>query len=160
MEQRTGEDRADLEAEFARLERELQEARERRAAMAEVFSLISEAPTDVQTVFERILKNAARLCQSVLSAVYRRDDEQVHLAAYDQFSPESAAAVRKAYPVPLAGPNLVAVAIRERRVVHDPDVLISDGYSELQRTSNYRSILIVPMLRDDVAIGAVAVMRL
>jgi signal transduction histidine kinase len=56
--------------------------------------------------------------------------------------------------------NLISVAIRERRVVHEPDVLISGGYSELQRTSGYRSILVVPMLRDEVAIGAIAVMRL
>jgi len=68
--------------------------------------------------------------------------------------------VRKAYPAPLSSENLIAVAIRERRVVHEPDVLISGGYSELQRTSGYRSILIVPMMRDDVAIGAIAVMRL
>ena len=68
--------------------------------------------------------------------------------------------MRKAYPAPLAGKNLISVAIRERRVVHEPDVLISGGYSELQRTSGYRSILVVPMLRDDVAIGAIAVMRL
>jgi signal transduction histidine kinase len=39
-------------------------------------------------------------------------------------------------------------------------VLVSGGYSELQRTSGYRSILVVPMLRDEVAIGAIAVMRL
>ncbi len=32
--------------------------------------------------------------------------------------------------------------------------------SELQRTSGYRSILIVPMLRDEAAVGAIAVMRL
>src|SRR6201999_4621579 len=49
---------------------------------------------------------------------------------------------------------------RERRVVHESDLLISGGYSELQRASNYRSILIVPMLRDEIAIGAIAVMRL
>ncbi len=146
--------------ELARLERELQDARERQAATAEVLSLISDAPTDLQPVFERIVKNAARLCQSVLSAVYRRGGEHVHLVAHDQFSPESVAAVRKAYPAPLTSNNLIAVALRERRVVHEPDVLISGGYSELQRTSGYRSILVVPMLRDEVAIGAIAVMRL
>jgi C4-dicarboxylate-specific signal transduction histidine kinase len=96
----------------------------------------------------------------VLSAVYRRDGDHVDLVAYDQFSPESVAAVRKAYPAPLTSKNLISVAIRERRVVHEPDVLISGGYSELQRTSGYRSILVVPMLRDEVAIGAIAVMRL
>jgi signal transduction histidine kinase len=148
------------ETEVAQLARELGEARERQAATAEVLSLISDSPTDLQSVFDRIVKNAARLCQSVLSAVYRRDGEQVALVAHDQFSAESVAAVRKAYPAPLTSNNLISVALRERRVVHEPDVLISGGYSELQRTSGYRSILIVPMLRDEIAIGAIAVMRL
>jgi len=151
---------AGAKAEVARLALELGEARERQAATAEVLSLISDAPTDLEPVFDRIVKNAARLCQSVLSAVYRREGEHVHLVAHDQFSPESVAAVRKAYPAPLNSENLISVALRERRVVHEPDVLVSGGYSELQRTSGYRSILIVPMLRDEVAIGAIAVMRL
>ena len=146
--------------EVERLALELQEARERQAATAEILSLISNSPTGIQPVFDRIVKNAARLCQSVLSAVYRREGDHVHLVAYDQFSPESVAAVRKAYPAPLASKNLISVAIRERRVVHEPDVLVSGGYSDLQRTSGYRSILVVPMLRDEVAIGAIAVMRL
>jgi GAF domain-containing protein len=147
-------------AEIARLVLELQEARERQAATSEVLSLIADAPTDLATVFDRIVRNAARLCESVLSAVYRVDGDQVHLVAHDQFSPESVAAVRKAYPAPLSSGNLISVAVRERRVVHVADVLVSGGYSELQRTSGYRSILIVPMLRDDVAIGAIAVMHL
>src|SRR6478752_2148970 len=151
---------ADAQTEVARLALELAEARERQAATAEVLSLIADAPTDLLPVFDRIVRNAARLCQSVLSAVYRRDREHVHLVAHDQFSPESVAAVRKAYPASLTSPNLISVAIRESRVVHEPDVLVSGGYSELQRTSGYRSILVVPMLRDDVAIGAIAVMRL
>lgn len=148
------------QTEAERLALELQEARERQAATAEVLSLISDSPTGIQPVFDRIVKNAARLCQSVLSAVYRREGDQVHLVAYDQFSAESVAAVRKAYPAPLTSNNLISVAIRERRVVHEPAVLISGGYSDLQRTSGYRSILVVPMLRDEVAIGAIAVMRL
>jgi len=123
-----------VKAEVARLAAELGEARERQAATAEVLSLIADAPTDLLPVFERIVKNAARLCQSVLSAVYRTDGKHVHLIAHDQFSPESVAAVRKAYPAPIGSDNLISVAIRERRVVHEPDVLISGGYSELQRT--------------------------
>ena len=146
--------------EIEQLALELQEARERQAATAEILSLISDSPTGIQPVFDRIVKNAARLCQSVLSAVYRRDGDHVHLVAHDQFSPELVAAVRKAYPAPLTSKNLISVALRERRVVHEPDVLVSGGYSELQRTSRYRSILVVPMLRDEVAIGAIAVMRL
>src|SRR6266480_4048549 len=103
--------------EVTQLALELHEARERQAATAEVLSLISDSPTDLLPVFDRIVKNAARLCQSVLSAVYRRDGDHVHLVAHDQFSPESVAAVRKAYPAPLTSENLISVALRERRVV-------------------------------------------
>src|SRR5689334_6657573 len=145
---------------LAQLSLELQEARERQAATDEVLSLIADSPTELFPVFDRIVRHAARLCQSVLSAVYRRDGDHVHLVAHDHFSPESVAAVRKVYPAPISSENLISVAVRERRVVHVADVLISGGYSELQRTSGYRSILVVPMLRDDVAIGAIAVMRL
>src|SRR6516225_6018614 len=146
--------------ENTRLLNELRESLQQQTATADVLKVISRSTFDTQPVFETIIKNAARLCQSVLSAVYRSDGKLVHLVAHDQFSPESVAAVRAAYPVPIKSSNLIAVAVRERRVVHIPDVLVSGGYTELQRTSGYRSILVVPMIRDDVAIGAIAVMQL
>src|SRR5436309_8609176 len=105
--------------EVEQLVLELQEARERQAATAEILSLISDSPTGIQPVFDRIVKNAARLCQSVLSAVYRREGDYVHLVAYDQFSPQSLAAVRKAYHAPLTSKKLISVANRERCAVHE-----------------------------------------
>ena len=146
--------------ENTRLLNELRESLQQQTATADVLKVISRSTFDTQPVFETIIKNAAQLCQSVLSAVYRSDGELVHLVAHDQFSPESVAAVRTAYPAPIKSSNLIAVAVRERRVVHIADVLVSGGYTELQRTSGYRSILVVPMIRDDVAIGAIAVMQL
>ena len=145
--------------ENTRLLNELRESLQQQTATADVLTVISRSRFDVQPVFEAIIKRAAQLCQSVLSAVYRSDGKLVHLVAHDQFSPESAAAVQAAYPVPVTSSNIIAVAVRERRVVHHPDVLVSGGYTELQRASGYRSILVVPMLRDDVAIGAIAVMQ-
>jgi GAF domain-containing protein len=145
--------------ENARLLNELRASLEQQTAMSEVLGIVSSSATELQPVFETIVKNAARLCNSVLSAVYRSDGERVHLVAHDQFSAESVAAVRKAYPALLTSGNLIAVAVRERRVVHEADVLVSGGYSELQRTSGYRSILVVPMMRENTAIGAIAVMQ-
>jgi GAF domain-containing protein len=139
---------------------DLTESLEQQTATGEILASISASMSDTQPVFETIVRNAGRLCQSVLSAVYRSDGELAHLVAHDQFSPESVAAVEAAYPVPLSSGNLISVAIRERRVVHEPDVLVSGGYSELQRASGYRGILVVPMMKDDVAIGAIAVMKL
>jgi GAF domain-containing protein len=146
--------------ENTRLLNELREALQQQTATAEVLNVISRSAFDAQPVFETIIKNAAQLCQSVLSAIYRSDGELVHLVAHDQFSPESVAAVRAAYPVPITSSNVIAVAVRERRVVHIADVLVSGGYTELQRASGYRAILVVPIMQDDVAVGAVAVMQL
>jgi len=153
-------DQALIAIENTRLLNELRESLAQQTATAEVLNVISRSAFDAQPVFETIIKNAAQLCQSVLSAVYRSDGELVHLVAHDQFSPDSVAAVRAAYPVPITSSNLIAVAVRERRVVHIADVLVSGGYTELQRTSGYRAILVVPMMRDDVAIGAIAIMQL
>jgi len=153
-------DQALIAIENTRLLNELRESLAQQTATAEVLNVISRSAFDAQPVFETIIKNAAQLCQSVLSAVYRSDGELVHLVAHDQFSPDSVAAVRAAYPVPITSSNLIAVAVRERRVVHIADVLVSGGYTELQRASGYRAILVVPIMRDDVAIGAIAVMQL
>jgi two-component system, NtrC family, sensor kinase len=146
--------------ENTRLLNELRESLRQQTATADVLTDISRSAFDAQPVFETIIKNAAQLCQSVLSAIYRSDGELIHLVAHDQFSPESVRAVQAAYPVPITSSNMIAVAVRERRVVHIADVLVSGGYTELQRASGYRAILVVPITREDVAIGAIAVMQL
>jgi two-component system, NtrC family, sensor kinase len=153
-------DQAVIAIENVRLLNELRESLQQQTATADVLNVMSRSAFDAQPVFESIIKNAAQLCHSVLSAIYRSDGELVHLVAHDQFSPESVAAVRAAYPVPITSSNVIAVAIRERRVMHIADVLVSGGYTELQRASGYRAILVVPIMRDDVAVGAIAVMQL
>ena len=140
-------DQAVIAIENTRLVNELRKSLQQKTATAEVLNVISQSAFDAQPVFETIIKKAAQLCQSVLSAIYRSDGELVHLVAHDQFSPESVAAVRAAYPVPITSNNVIAVAVRGRRVVHLADVLASGGYTELQQASGY-------------AIGAIAVMQL
>jgi hypothetical protein len=97
--------------ENTRLLNELRESLQQQTAASEVLNVISRSTFDAQPVFETIIKNAARLCQSVLSAIYRSDGELVHLVAHDHFSPESVAAVQAAYPVPVPSSNLIAVAL-------------------------------------------------
>jgi transcriptional regulator with GAF, ATPase, and Fis domain len=118
-------DQAVIAIENTRLLSELRESLRQQTATADVLNVISRSAFDAQPVFETIIKNAAQLCQSVLSAIYRSDGELVHLVAHDQFSPDSVAAVRAAYPVPITSSNVIAVAVRERRVVHIADVLVS-----------------------------------
>ena len=57
--------------------------------------------------------------------------------------------------------SVIGRALLEGRVVHIPDVLADPDYTwaEPQRLGGYRSVVGVPMLRDGVPIGALALTR-
>ena len=52
---------ADLQEQLDRQTRELADAREQQAATSEILRVISSSPTDVQPVFETIVRSAVRL---------------------------------------------------------------------------------------------------
>src|SRR5690348_12636469 len=81
-----------------RLRVELAEALERQAATAEILRAISSSPTDVQPVFDTIVRNFALLCGSVFGAIYTFDGDRVHFAGGYGFSPEQLDGVKKKYP--------------------------------------------------------------
>ena len=72
---------AHVEDELARAQRELNEAREQQAATSEILRVISSSPTDVQPVFDTIVRSAVRLCDGVIGAVNTFDGELIHSVA-------------------------------------------------------------------------------
>jgi hypothetical protein len=57
------------ETEVVRLTRELNEAREQQSATSEILRIISNTPSELDSVLKTILANATNLCQ----ADFRRD---------------------------------------------------------------------------------------
>src|SRR5262249_47660277 len=143
--------------------RELTESLEQQTATAEILRVISSSPTDTQPVFDVVARSAVRLCDGVLGGVYRFDGTSIHFVAQDGWSEAGLATVRDLYPRPPSRETQVATAILERRVVevrdfeNGPDVPAAS--LPLARTLGYRSILVVPMVRDADPIGAIAVAR-
>ena len=90
---------AGQETEVARLTRELNEAREQQAATAEILRIISSSPTDVQPVFDTIVRNFASLCGGLFGGIFTFDGELVHFVGSYGFSPEQLQATRAKYPV-------------------------------------------------------------
>jgi GAF domain-containing protein len=145
------------------LEKRLAEALEQQTATSEILRVISSSPTDLQPVFDAIASSATRLCDAAFTIVFRFDGELITVAADDGRSPGTLGVIRSAYPSPPGRQSISALAILERRVVCIADAQSSAEYphaAERARAIGYRSILSVPMLRGDAAIGAINVSRL
>src|SRR5262245_24105556 len=163
-------DQAAIAIENARLLTELQaknasltEALEQQTATSEILRVISRSPTDVQPVFDTIAEAAFRLCGGLPSGVYRFDGDLIHVAAHHNWPADALAVARRLYPRPPGRETQVALAILERVVVEVRDFESEPGVPAtsipLARTLGYRSILVVPMLREGQATGAIAVAR-
>ena len=161
-------DQAAIAIENARLLTELQtknadltEALEQQTATSEILQVISSSPTDVQPVFDTIVRSAVRLCDGLFSAVFQYDGELIEQVAQHNFTPEGLAEVRRLYPT-RPGPGLGSTrAIQTRAVVHIPDVETDPEYQhpDLTRAVGMRSGLYVPMLRDGSPVGVIMVSR-
>jgi len=149
------------ETAVAQLTRELNEAREQQIATADVLKVISGSPTDVQPVFDMIAESAARLCDGQFCFVYRFDGQLLHFVAHHSLTPEVFEMNRRAWPAPPSRRSAAARAILERGFVQIPDINADPDYvlGAMAEVGKYRSLVAVPIIRDDLAIGSIAVAR-
>ena len=147
--------------DVARLTRERDEAREQQTATAEILRVIRASPTDVQPVFDMIAESASRLCEAQFCFVYRFDGQLLHFVAHHSVSPKVVEINRRAYPQPPSRKSVAARAILEQSVVQIPDVNADPDYAlgELAAVCGYRSAIGIPILRDGVPVGSIAIAR-
>src|SRR5262245_40445849 len=137
----------------------LAEALHHQTATSEVLNVISRSPTNLQPVFDTIVKSAVRLCGALLGALYKFDGELLHVVAHHNYTPEALNALQRVYPARPSRALFTARSILERAVVHIPDVEAHDPdhkFQALSRAISVRSGLYVPMLREGSAIGVIA----
>ena len=143
------------------MQRSLAEALEQQTATAEILRVISSSPTDVQPVFDTIVRSAVRLCDGLFCSLLRFDGELIYNVAQHNYTPEALEEVHRIYPTRPTRALPSGRAILERAVVHIPDVEVDPDFQNgsLSRAIGWRSGLFVPMLRTGAAIGAIAVTR-
>jgi GAF domain-containing protein len=141
--------------------RDLTEALEQQTATSEILRVISQSQTDVQPVFEAIAAAALKLCDATSGGVYPFDGELIHVGALAVVNPEGADALRKLFPRPPSRDMTATRAILTRDVATVPDVLADPDFAfqAAALAAGFRSVLAVPLMRDETAIGAIAVGR-
>jgi signal transduction histidine kinase len=155
-----GRESGKTDASRRRLEKRLAEAQEQQTATSEILRVISSSKTDVQSVFDAIVRSAARLCGADNSIAARFDGELLHALAYHGFSPEALEFAARRFPMRPTMENMLGRAAFTRAVNNLPDMLADPDYSrDFAMAGGWRSGLAVPMLRDGQLIGAIAVSR-
>jgi signal transduction histidine kinase len=141
--------------------RDLTVALEQQTATAEILRVISRSQTDVQPVFDTIVRSAVRLCNGLFSALFQFDGELIHHVAQHNVTPEGLAELHRIFPVRPTRALGVGRVILERAVVHIPDMEVDPEFQHvaLSRAVGFRSSLWVPMLREGTPIGVIAVNR-
>ena len=153
-------DESALRDDLAELRREQQAAGEREAALRDVIQTIARTTFDLDAVLQTVIDRAVRLCRADNGNIARHDGDVYRVVAFTSFSPEYEHLVRERVYVPERG-SVIGRALLEKAVVQIPDVLDDPEYEllDVQKAGGYRSILAVPMLRDDTTIGAIAMGR-
>jgi GAF domain-containing protein len=139
----------------------LAEALEQQAATSEILRVISQSRTDAQPVFDTIAAAAMRLCNASSSFVVTYDGNLVRLAALANVSSAGADRLRQRYPRQPSRSTASARAILTRGVVTIPDVFEDPEYlvGEAPPAIDFRSVLAVPLMRENEPIGAIGVGR-
>jgi adenylate cyclase len=145
--------------------RELSESLQQQTATSEVLQVISSSPGDLAPVFDKMLENATRVCGAEFGSMILAEGDSFRQAALYN-APAAFAAVRANKVFDLATESAPSRAIRNRQAFQIEDVRLGPGYlagaqsaTELVELGGARSVVVVPMLRDDEAIGAITVYR-
>ncbi|HEU4923917.1 MAG TPA: GAF domain-containing protein, partial [Burkholderiales bacterium] len=151
-------DQAVIAVENVRLFNETKEALERQTATAEILKVISSTPTDVQPVFDAIVRNAVTLCDAMFASAFRYDGEMLHFLDSTSVNEEFVQALKEAYPLRPDRSQISGRTILSKSVERLEDALADPEYkSRLAVAGGWRRMLGVPLLREGNPIGAMVV---
>src|SRR5258708_8366949 len=132
----------------------------KQPATADVLKIIRRSTFDLPTVMQTLVESAARLCDADQTIITREKNGAFYRAEAYGFSAEFQEYV-KDIPIEAERGSASGRALLEGRVVHIPDVKADPEYTwtEAPKLGGFRTVLTIPMLREGVAIGILALTR-
>jgi len=159
-------DQAVIALENARLLSELRQSLQQQTATSEVLRVISGSPGVLEPVFDCILEHATQLCEAKFGNLWLYDGEAFRWVAMHGVPP-AWADLRRREPLVRPGPLTgFARLVKTKQVVHITDYKAEQGYRDrdalvvaVVELSGARTLLFVPMLKDDELVGAIVIYR-
>jgi GAF domain-containing protein len=145
--------------ENARLLNELRESLEQQTATSAVLSVISTSPGELEPVFRAIVENAVKLCEAKFGHLLRFDGKEFRVAAGFDTPPELAEFQTRRGPYQPTPGTLMDRVMRTKQVSHSADYAAEPTPGGPAKFGGARSTVVVPMLKDDVLIGAITIYR-
>jgi GAF domain-containing protein len=157
-------------SETARLRRERNEALEQQAATSEVLRVISTSPGELDSVFQTILEKATRLCTAKFGFLWQVEDGNAKIVSKRGIPLALAKYLQRGpHRPPLNRPSPLTAIIRvvqSHQTIHITDYRIDQSYLDRDpgtvaavELGGARTLLIVPMLKDNELIGAIGIYR-
>jgi signal transduction histidine kinase len=138
---------------------DLSEALDQQTATSEVLKVISSSPGDLQPVFQAMLENATRICEASFgnmllyeNGLFRRVALHNTPSAYAEFNRKN----------PLLDPKKVPILgrlVQTKQAVQVADIAVTEPDSPIYHLGGARTLLVVPMLKDDALVGGIGIYR-
>ena len=140
--------------------RDLTDSLQQQTATADVLKIISRSAFDLPTVLDALIETAARMADAEQGSITREIDGAFFRAASYGYSSGLSDFIRNT-PVQMDRSSIAGRALAEQRIVQIPDIRADPEYTFLPAldSGDFRTALGVPMLREGVLIGALALTR-
>jgi signal transduction histidine kinase len=158
---------AGLEQKVEQRTHELTEALDQQTATSEVLQVISSSPGELEPVFRAMLESATRICGAQFSLLWQAEGKGFRAVALYGL-PEALAFERQQEPVIHPDDDYIPMnrLARTKEALQVEDLRKDESYLKgfkpivaLVDVGGARTLLLVPMLKEDELIGAIAIYR-
>ena len=130
-----------------------------------MLQVISSSPGELEPVFQTMLEKATRICEAKFGTLYLCEGDAFRLAAMHNPPPKFAEERRREPVFRISPATALSRATKTRQPVQIADVEAEPAYhsdpraSALVRLAGYRTLLCVPMIKEDETIGVISIYR-